>query len=95
MAVGSLMSREWSFRRQLAEGISTRLLEELLGAAGDAGAWGGKACGAGGGGCVAVLCPPERRTAVDAALTEAGAELLSAPPEDRTVSVTDAATDLV
>ena len=81
------MAREWSFRRELAEGISTPVLESLLGAAADAGAWGGKGCGAGGGGCVAVLCPPDRRAAVEAALTAGGGEVLAAPPVARPVSV--------
>jgi D-glycero-alpha-D-manno-heptose-7-phosphate kinase len=78
--VGELMSREWSFRRRLAEGISTPVLEELLRAAAAAGAWGGKACGAGGGGCLAVLAPPERRAAVVAALERAGGKVLPASP---------------
>lgn len=78
--VGELMSREWSFRRRLAEGISTPVLEALLSAASAAGAWGGKACGAGGGGCLALLCPPERRDAVAAALGGAGGQVLNASP---------------
>src|SRR5258706_5501192 len=51
--VGELMSREWSFRRQLAEEISTPILEKLLQVAASNGGWGGKACGAGGGGSLA------------------------------------------
>jgi D-glycero-alpha-D-manno-heptose-7-phosphate kinase len=78
--VGELMSREWSDRRRLAEGISTPVLEELLRAAIGAGAWGGKACGAGGGGCLAILGPPERRTAITAALEGAGGKVLAARP---------------
>ena len=66
--VGELMTREWQHRRGLAEGVSTPRIEEMLSAAIAAGAWGGKACGAGGGGCVAVLAPPSRRQAVTAAL---------------------------
>ncbi|HSG40513.1 MAG TPA: hypothetical protein VLE27_12805, partial [Thermoanaerobaculia bacterium] len=73
--VGELMSREWSYRRRLAEGISTPVLENLLAVAASHGAWGGKACGAGGGGCVAMLCPPERKAAVEAALREAGSRV--------------------
>jgi len=56
-AVGRLMSGEWRWRRTLAAGISTPNIEAVLEAATAAGAWGGKACGAGGGGCVAVLGP--------------------------------------
>jgi D-glycero-alpha-D-manno-heptose-7-phosphate kinase len=78
--VGELMSREWSDRRRLAEGISTPVLEELLRAAAAAGAWGGKACGAGGGGCLAILGPPERRSAITAALESAGGKVLEARP---------------
>ena len=78
--VGELMSREWSYRRRLAAGISTPVLENLLRAAVDAGAWGGKACGAGGGGCLAVLCPAERKEAVAAALASAGGQVLAAAP---------------
>ena len=78
--VGALMSREWSYRRRLAEGISTPVLEELLQAAASQGAWGGKACGAGGGGCLAILAPPDRWDAVTAALERAGGKLLPARP---------------
>ncbi len=78
--VGELMSREWSYRRRLAEGISTPVLEDLLQAAAAQGAWGGKACGAGGGGCLAILGPPERRSAIVAALERAGGKVLPASP---------------
>lgn len=78
--VGELMSREWSFRRRLAEGISTPLLESLVERALSLGAWGGKACGAGGGGCLAFLCPPERRSAVAQGLAELGGTVLAARP---------------
>ena len=37
-----------------------------------AGAWGGKACGAGGGGCVVFLSPAERTAAVRDALGSLG-----------------------
>jgi D-glycero-alpha-D-manno-heptose-7-phosphate kinase len=87
-AVGELMSREWSFRRRLAEGISTPALEGLLKAAAAQGAWGGKACGAGGGGCLAVLCPAERRQAVAAAMAGAGGDVLAARPTGRGLEVT-------
>lgn len=76
--VGSLMSGEWSFRRRLADGISTPVLEGILEAARSAGAWGGKACGAGGGGCVAILGPTDALPAVAAAAEAAGGRVLPA-----------------
>ncbi|MDY7092040.1 MAG: hypothetical protein SX243_03625 [Acidobacteriota bacterium] len=79
-AVGRAVSDEWSHRRQLAEGVSTAQIEDMLSAAASAGAWGGKACGAGGGGCLAVLCPPSARPAVEAALARHGGRLIAVQP---------------
>ena len=81
--VGELMSQEWSWRRRLAEGISTPKIEQLLKAAVNEGAWGGKACGAGGGGCLVMLCPPAARADVEQILTRLGAQVLPARPADR------------
>jgi D-glycero-alpha-D-manno-heptose-7-phosphate kinase len=78
--VGELVGREWSYRRRLAAGVSIPQLETLLERARALGAWGGKACGAGGGGCLAVLCPPDRRAAIAAAMEEAGGRVLKARP---------------
>jgi len=86
-AAGAVVEREWALRRELAAAVSTPELERMLAAARDAGAWGGKACGAGGGGCLAVLCPPENRAAVEAALSGAGAEPLAARPVDGPIVV--------
>lgn len=85
--VGELMSREWSFRRRLAEGISTPLLEDLIERALALGAWGGKACGAGGGGCLAFLCPPERKGAIAEGLEELGGKVLPARPTGEPLAV--------
>lgn len=79
-AVGGLMSEEWSLRRRLADGVSTPVIERLLDQARSCGAWGGKVCGAGGGGCIALLCPPERRDEVGARLRAAGGTALGAAP---------------
>lgn len=78
--VGSLMAEEWSCRRELAEGVSTPEVERLLEVARRAGAWGGKAGGAGGGGCVALLHPAEASEAVRRAARRAGGEIVPARP---------------
>jgi D-glycero-alpha-D-manno-heptose-7-phosphate kinase len=85
--VGALMGREWSFRRRLAEGISTPALERLVEAALSAGAWGGKACGAGGGGCLAFLGPAEKRGEIAAAVERAGGRVLAARPVGEPLAV--------
>jgi D-glycero-alpha-D-manno-heptose-7-phosphate kinase len=84
---GRLVGREWHARRRLAPEVSTDRVEALLSTATELGAWGGKACGAGGGGSIAVLVPPARRAAVEQAWTRAGAELLAAAPSARALEV--------
>jgi len=79
-AVGKLMAEEWAARRELAPGISTPEIEAIIGRATSAGAWGAKTCGAGGGGSVAILCPPEQREAIRQALIAQRAEELVCSP---------------
>ncbi|MGH9380636.1 MAG: hypothetical protein ACRD2Z_08505 [Thermoanaerobaculia bacterium] len=79
-AAGRLLSAEWDERRNLAPEVSNETVERLLSAATEAGAWGAKACGAGGGGCLAVLVEPRRRRAVAEALAAAGGTLLPCRP---------------
>jgi D-glycero-alpha-D-manno-heptose-7-phosphate kinase len=79
-AVGALVGQEWQLRRQLAEGVTVPVVERLLAKARELGAWGGKACGAGGGGCVAILAPAERREAIAAALVAQGGSVVDAKP---------------
>ena len=78
--VGSLMSEEWAERRGIAPGVSTPRLESLLEGALKEGAWGGKAAGAGGGGSIAVLGPPDRRSAIAERLAGEGCSILDVSP---------------
>jgi D-glycero-alpha-D-manno-heptose-7-phosphate kinase len=71
-AMGRALDREWAARRELAPVVSSPAIERSITAAQEAGAWGGKACGAGGGGCVVFLAPPERTPAVREALSGLG-----------------------
>ena len=63
-AMGAALADEWAARRRLAPVVSTPEIEAAIATAREAGAWGGKACGAGGGGFVLLLSPPERTGAV-------------------------------
>ena len=78
--VGALMTREWRHRRELAPEVSTASIDELIEVALGAGAWGGKVCGAGGGGCIAILVPPEARARLVGELTRHGARVLATRP---------------
>jgi D-glycero-alpha-D-manno-heptose-7-phosphate kinase len=71
-AMGRALSEEWAARRELAPVVSSPAIERAIAAAEAAGAWGGKACGAGGGGCVVFLAPPERTPSVREALANLG-----------------------
>ena len=49
-AAGDALAREWENRKALVNGISTPEIDAAIDVATKAGAWGGKVCGAGGGG---------------------------------------------
>ena len=73
---GRLIREEWEFRRQNLPTISTPVVDRVIAAARRQGALAGKVCGAGGGGCVALLIDPAARARVEAAVTANGGELL-------------------
>jgi D-glycero-alpha-D-manno-heptose-7-phosphate kinase len=71
-AMGAALDEEWEARRMLAPVVSTPLIERAIAAAKGAGAWGGKACGAGGGGCVVFLSPEASTESVRSVLAGLG-----------------------
>jgi len=79
-AAGVALNHEWQNRKALIDGISTPEIESAIAAAIAAGAWAGKVCGAGGGGCIVFLMPPDRRDAVRAALATVPGEVIDAQP---------------
>jgi D-glycero-alpha-D-manno-heptose-7-phosphate kinase len=74
--VADQLNAEWEARKQLAPGVTTPLIDELIASASSAGARAAKVCGAGGGGCLFCLTTPERVSAVRQALASGGARLL-------------------
>jgi D-glycero-alpha-D-manno-heptose-7-phosphate kinase len=74
--VGQLMREEWTYRRRNLPTISTPTIDRIIADSRQAGALGGKVCGAGGGGCVALLIEPEARVRVEAAVQNAGGQVL-------------------
>ncbi|MEP7361707.1 MAG: GHMP kinase [Acidobacteriota bacterium] len=69
-AFGRALDQGWRTKCRLAATISTARIDDWYTRALEAGAWGGKLCGAGGGGFFLFAVPPERQTAVRAALAE-------------------------
>jgi len=83
-AMGAALGQEWAARRRLAPVVSSPGIEAAIASAEKAGAWAGKACGAGGGGCLVILSPAEKTPAVREALSRLReGRLLLVAPENR------------
>jgi D-glycero-alpha-D-manno-heptose-7-phosphate kinase len=67
-AFGHVLDESWRLKRQLASTITTSEIDTWYARAIDAGADGGKICGAGGGGCMLFVVDPARQPAVRQAL---------------------------
>ncbi len=74
--VGRQVAAEWENRQRLAPGVTTPGIDDLVRRSRAAGAQGAKVCGAGGGGCIFFIGPPERMPAVRDAVAASGARLL-------------------
>lgn len=79
-AAGAALGREWASRRELFAGVATPEIDKAIMLAVGAGAWAGKVCGAGGGGCVVLLHPPDRRRAIHDALSRLPGHILEVTP---------------
>jgi D-glycero-alpha-D-manno-heptose-7-phosphate kinase len=75
-AAGACLRQEWRWRRRLSPEIGRGGVEPLIRRAIRAGALGAKPCGAGGGGCVLVLCEEIRQNRLEEALRGSGARRL-------------------
>ena len=74
--VAKLLREEWKLRRTNAPGITTPLIDKLIGAAGKQGGLAAKVCGAGGGGCVIFLVEKGTASRVATAIGDAGGRVL-------------------
>lgn len=66
--LGQLLDEGWQLKKRLSSKISNPVIDEAYEKAKQAGAYGGKLCGAGSGGFLAILAPPEKHPAIKAAL---------------------------
>jgi D-glycero-alpha-D-manno-heptose-7-phosphate kinase len=69
-AFGRTLDDGWQLKRELASTITTTQIDHWYQAALEAGAVGGKLCGAGGGGFLLFIVPPQRHEAVRAKLSD-------------------------
>ena len=78
---------EWDLRKRLAPGVATARMDALIRRGRQAGADAAKVCGAGGGGCLVFLTPPDRADTVRGALADAGARVLDCRIDTRGLQV--------
>lgn len=67
-ALGAMLDESWQIKRRLSTKISSPEIDDLYARACAAGAHGGKLCGAGGGGFLLMLAPPDRIADIAAAV---------------------------
>ncbi|HRZ50049.1 MAG TPA: dehydrogenase [Bacteroidales bacterium] len=72
--IGKILDYGWRHKKEMAEGITNTLIDEIYETALRAGANGGKISGAGGGGFMVFYCPGNSRFAVAEALKQFGGE---------------------
>jgi D-glycero-alpha-D-manno-heptose-7-phosphate kinase len=81
VAIAACVNRNWDLQRQLHPTVTNEVVDGVVETGLRAGALGAKACGAGGGGCIAFFVRPEHRTAVTDALRESHATLVDIGPD--------------
>ena len=72
--IGEILDFGWQYKKQMAEGITNPVIDEIYETAKKAGATGGKISGAGGGGFMMFYCPGNTRYKVIEALQKFGGE---------------------
>lgn len=90
---GRVLLEEWNARKALIRGISTPEIDQAVEAAMGAGAWGAKVCGAGGGGCIVMLGPADKREGIIAALRRAPGRTLDISPVSYGLTIERAAVE--
>lgn len=67
--LGELMDRSWQIKCSLSDKVAPPEVQAAYASARLEGAWGGKLTGAGGGGCLLLVCPPERQASALSSLS--------------------------
>jgi D-glycero-alpha-D-manno-heptose-7-phosphate kinase len=73
--IGKILNFGWKYKKQLAQGVSNKLIDDIYNIAIKKGATGGKISGAGGGGFIFFYCPGVSRYKVIDALKQIGGQV--------------------
>ncbi len=73
-ALGDILKEAWELKRSLASGVSNSVIDHIYEAGIQAGAWGGKLLGAGGGGCILFIADPQKHQAIREAVSAAATQ---------------------
>lgn len=73
---GDLLNQNWKHQKQLDPSVTNEQIDDLFQVAIKSGATAGKACGAGGGGCVVFFCDRDKRPDVIRAVETAGTRFI-------------------
>ena len=74
---GELLDANWENQKRLHPSVTNEQIEDLFAVAKESGAIGGKACGAGGGGCLLFMAKPDREHVLRKALEKAGVTMIN------------------
>ena len=74
--IAELLNRDWEIRRRALPNMSSPTIDSLIRALRRRGALGARICGAGGGGCLALVIDPEARARLTALAESAGVRVL-------------------
>jgi D-glycero-alpha-D-manno-heptose-7-phosphate kinase len=75
-SIAQVLNRDWATRRRALPTMSSPSIDRLIRSLMRAGAIGARVCGAGGGGCLALIIEPEARVKLIALAEASGAKVL-------------------
>jgi D-glycero-alpha-D-manno-heptose-7-phosphate kinase len=73
-SAAGMLHEGWLMKKSLSDKISNKYIDSLYEKAIKSGAWGGKVLGAGGGGCLLFIAPPEKHVAIRNAMKKEAAK---------------------
>lgn len=90
-AVAEILNEDWAIRKAMLPSMSTPRIDTLIRSCRRAGALGARVCGAGGGGCIAVVADPAAHQRLKDSVASHGARVLACRIHRRGLTVREAA----